>query len=82
MKSQRSVFAFSGLAAGSFGGLGGPGMVVNPGLGADAKSRKYGKIKASEDDSTFMKHTKYSTVQKFGISKIFLNVFECDFMCP
>ncbi|XP_026063011.1 uncharacterized protein LOC113046333 isoform X1 [Carassius auratus] len=39
MKSQRSVFALSGLGA---GGLGGPGLVVNPGLGTDAKSRKYG----------------------------------------
>ncbi|XP_058624391.1 uncharacterized protein LOC131535888 isoform X3 [Onychostoma macrolepis] len=29
----------AGLGA---GGLGGPGLVVNPGLGADAKSRKYG----------------------------------------
>lgn len=40
MKSQRSMSARAGLGA---GGLGGPGLVVNPGLGADAKSRKYGK---------------------------------------
>lgn len=48
MKSQRSMFALSGHGA---GGLGGPGLVVNPGLDIDAKTRKYGKEKASEDDN-------------------------------
>ncbi|XP_058624394.1 elastin isoform X6 [Onychostoma macrolepis] len=32
----------NGVAGLGAGGLGGPGLVVNPGLGADAKSRKYG----------------------------------------
>lgn len=32
----------NGIAGLGAGGLGGPGLVVNPGLGADAKSRKYG----------------------------------------
>ncbi|KAG1967926.1 glycine-rich protein DOT1 isoform X8 [Pimephales promelas] len=32
----------NGAAGFGAGGLGGPGMIVNPGLGTDAKSRKYG----------------------------------------
>ncbi|XP_042610765.1 glycine-rich cell wall structural protein isoform X3 [Cyprinus carpio] len=32
----------NGIAGLGAAGLGGPGLVVNPGLGADAKSRKYG----------------------------------------
>ncbi|KAK7174850.1 hypothetical protein R3I93_001909 [Phoxinus phoxinus] len=32
----------NGAAGFGAGGLGGPGMMVNPGLGTDAKSRKYG----------------------------------------
>jgi len=40
MRSELAVSALAGFGA---GGLGGPGMMVNPGLGTDAKSRKYGK---------------------------------------
>lgn len=43
--SQRSMSSPAGLGA---GGLGGPGLIMNPGMGADAKSRKYGKKKTTE----------------------------------
>lgn len=42
MRSELTMSALAGFGA---GGLGGPGMIVNPGLGTDAKSRKYGKKK-------------------------------------
>lgn len=42
---MRSELIMSALAGFGAGGLGGPGMIVNPGLGTDAKSRKYGKKK-------------------------------------
>lgn len=42
MRSELSMSSPAGT------GAGGPGLLMNPSMGADAKSRKYGKKKTTE----------------------------------